>query len=226
MNNTPDQPDTATGRDGVHAHEGAEHPTDEARMAEVIADHGYSWSDGLDFLICDCGWTMDAEIGPEEGLAERDPVKAVTDGREVPVVVRHRAHVAYELTAAGFGDVAAANARAEAAEDRTNWAIDQEEQARTALEAVRKLVDTEIADDLAANVRSALGNVRCLDCNLRYDERQDYGCLQDGRGHDGFTDEMMAEAAAEATAQGVEYVTLSVATLRGLLPTASSEARS
>ena len=36
-------------------------------------------------------------------------------------------------------------------------------------------------------------NVRCLDCDLRYGERDQYGCHESGRGHS-FDDEELAEA--------------------------------
>jgi hypothetical protein len=84
---------------------------------------------------------------------------------------------------------------------------------------VRELVDAEIADDVASNVRHARANVRCLDCNLRYEERENYSCGEPSFGHDGYTDEMLADAEAEGRAQPVEYVTISVADLRAALPT-------
>lgn len=57
----------------------------------------------------------------------------------------------------------------------------------------------EAADDLdreaaEAAARGELADVRCLDCNLRYDERQDYGCGEPGYGHK-YDDDELAEAA-------------------------------
>jgi hypothetical protein len=88
-----------------------------------------------------------------------------------------------------------------------------------ALSPIRALVDAELTDDVASNIRSARANVRCLDCRIRYDERDQYPCGEPGHGHgDGFTDEMLAEAEAEGRDEPIEYVTLSVADLTKLLP--------
>ena len=62
-------------------------------LAEVLAAHMYIVRG--DMLECDCGWSMDALIGPEEGLPTRRP-----DRFEMPVQVRHRAHLADVLLAA------------------------------------------------------------------------------------------------------------------------------
>lgn len=55
-------------------------------IERVLADHGAEFSDGLEYIHCDCGWTIDAYIGAEEGLAAREG--------EIPALTRHRAHVA------------------------------------------------------------------------------------------------------------------------------------
>ncbi len=84
--------------------------------------------------------------------------------------------------------------------------------------AVARLLADEIADDVESAVRSARNDVRCLDCDLRYGERQNHGCGEDGRGHDrGFPESMLAEAEQEARAEVREYVTLSVADLRAAI---------
>lgn len=83
-------------------------------------------------------------------------------------------------------------------------------------EAVEALLEAEIAETMEHSVRAARGNVRCLDCNLRYDERQEYGCHESGRGHDYAEADLVA---AEEIERGipVAYVTLSVAALREAL---------
>lgn len=87
-----------------------------------------------------------------------------------------------------------------------------------ALAPIRALVDAEITDNVVSNVRLALANARCLDCGIRYGERDEYPCGEPGRGHsDGFTADMLAEAEAEGRAEPVEYVTLAVADLLALL---------
>lgn len=62
-------------------------------------------------------------------------------------------------------------------------------------------VDREAADDVA---RRARNDVRCLSCNLRYEERQDYGCHEPGRGHhyDGEELEEAGTPLVEATYDG------------------------
>lgn len=86
--------------------------------------------------------------------------------------------------------------------------------------AVAALLAREIADDLQGAISSARADVRCLDCGIRYAERQDYGCGEDGRGHDrGFLDSMLADAEAEARQEPREYVTLSIADLREAIAT-------
>lgn len=66
---------------------------------------------------------------------------------------------------------------------------------------VEALLAKELLADLVSDIYRARANVRCLDCNIRYEERQDYGCFEPGRGHDGYTDDMLAEAAEEARAE-------------------------
>jgi hypothetical protein len=83
-------------------------------LAEVSAQHGWEFGDGLDDLYCDCGWTIDAYIDYEDGLPERDSAKAYAgdNGRELAAVIRHRAHVSQAQVAA----LAAANLLADPAE--------------------------------------------------------------------------------------------------------------
>lgn len=77
------------------------------------------------------------------------------------------------------------------------------------------LLEKELADDAAADARSEVADVRCLSCNLRYEERQEYGCHESGRGHS--YDDAELEEAAERGRQEREYVTFAVADVRALL---------
>lgn len=52
-----------------------------------------------------------------------------------------------------------------------------------ALTAVRALLDAEEADKRQADARERVGDVRCMSCDLRYEERQQYGCHDTGRAH-------------------------------------------
>lgn len=90
------------------------------------------------------------------------------------------------------------------------------EQTGYARDRVTALLDAEIADTIESRVRAARGDVRCLDCNLRYEERQEYGCHESGRGHSYDEDDLAAAEQAERSGT-VEYVTLSVADLRAAL---------
>jgi hypothetical protein len=80
----------------------------------------------------------------------------------------------------------------------------------------RALRDAEVADAVEGRVRAARGNVRCLDCNLRYDERQEYGCHESGRGHS-YSEEELADVERAERADPVEYVTVAVADLDAVL---------
>jgi hypothetical protein len=66
-----------------------------------------------------------------------------------------------------------------------------QERIAEALEAVADEWDREAAESAA---RSSVADVRCLSCNLRYDERQEYGCHYEGCGHS-YDAEELAEAA-------------------------------
>ena len=90
------------------------------------------------------------------------------------------------------------------------------EKAEAKVTRVEALRDAEIADVIESRVRSARGDVRCLDCNLRYDERQEYGCHESGRGHS-YAKSDLAAAEEIARSNAVEYVTLSVADIRAAL---------
>lgn len=85
-----------------------------------------------------------------------------------------------------------------------------------ALGPVVALVDAEVSDQIESTVRSEVAGVRCLDCNLRYEERQEYGCHETGRGHHYDPDEL-TDAEREARQDPVEYVTLKVTDLRAAL---------
>lgn len=95
-------------------------------------------------------------------------------------------------------------------------AVRRADRADAKIESVRALLASEIADSIERRVRSALGDVRCLDCNLRHDERQEYGCHWPGQGHS-YDEGDLAAAEAVERAAAVEYVTLSVADLRAAL---------
>jgi len=84
------------------------------------------------------------------------------------------------------------------------------------LEQIATLLDKEVAENVEANVRYAVVDVRCWDCNLRHDERDQYGCGESGRGHN-YDAQDIATAQASARAEASEYVTLSVADLRAAL---------
>lgn len=83
-------------------------------------------------------------------------------------------------------------------------------------ERVAALIDAEVAADIATNVSSAVAGVRCLDCNLRYEERQEYGCHESGRGHS-YDDEDIADAERAARQDPINYVMLPVSDLRAAL---------
>ncbi|HEU5032708.1 MAG TPA: hypothetical protein VFV01_47850 [Spirillospora sp.] len=85
-----------------------------------------------------------------------------------------------------------------------------------ALAPVRALVEAEVADTIDSRVRHARGDVRCLSCGLRYDERQQYGCQTSGRAHT-YDDGDLADAEAAERAEPVEYVTLPMTALRAAL---------
>lgn len=102
------------------------------------------------------------------------------------------------------------------AEARAEKAAAERDAAREALARVEALADAEIASSIEANVRSETAGVRCRDCNLRYEERQQYGCHESARAH--YYDEGdIADAEASARADAIEYVTLKVAALRAAL---------
>lgn len=95
--------------------------------------------------------------------------------------------------------------------------LDELREARAALGRVEALLGAEVAGLIEDRVRSARADVRCLDCGLRYAEREDYGCGEDGRGHgDGYDSELVA-AEYDARAESVEYVTVNVADFRTAL---------
>ena len=81
---------------------------------------------------------------------------------------------------------------------------------------IRALLTSEIADEIESRVRAARGDVRCFVCNLRYEERQEYGCQESGRGHS-YDDSDLAAAEEIERAGTVEHITLSVADLRAAL---------
>jgi hypothetical protein len=81
---------------------------------------------------------------------------------------------------------------------------------------VEALRDAEIADVIERRIRSARGDVRCLDCNIRYEERSEYGCHTMGHIHD-FDQGDLAAAEEIERSNPVEYVTLSVADLSAAL---------
>lgn len=83
-------------------------------------------------------------------------------------------------------------------------------------DALAELLERELADRAEADARSARAGVRCTDCGLRYDLRQDYGCHEEGRGH-AYDEDELDEAAERARREPREYVTLSVAEVRALL---------
>lgn len=87
---------------------------------------------------------------------------------------------------------------------------------RAKVARVEALLSAEIADDTEAHVRREVGDVRCPDCGLRYEERQEYGCHESGRGHSYDADDL-ARAEESARAEVVEYVTLAVTDLRHAL---------
>lgn len=91
---------------------------------------------------------------------------------------------------------------------------DRAEAAEAKIARIEALRDAEIADQIERRVRAARGDVRCLDCNLRYAERQEYGCHESGRGHSYDEGDLVA---AEQIARSVEHVTLSVADLNAAL---------
>lgn len=82
--------------------------------------------------------------------------------------------------------------------------------------ALTALLDRELAEHEEAAARSARADVRCLDCNLRYDERKEYGCVIDGTAHS-YDEDELNEVAEQARQEPREYVTLSVAEVRALL---------
>lgn len=88
---------------------------------------------------------------------------------------------------------------------------------------VEALLAAEIASEIESRVRAARADVRCLVCNLRYEERQEYGCQESGWAHK--YDEGDLAGAEEIERSGaVEHVTLSVADLRAALAEPDTEA--
>lgn len=79
---------------------------------------------------------------------------------------------------------------------------------------VTALLDAEISNVIERRVRAARGDVRCLDCNLRYDERLQYGCDHTYTGTHSYSDDDLAVAEQAERSGTVEYVTLSVSDLR------------
>lgn len=94
------------------------------------------------------------------------------------------------------------------------------ERLRAVVAKVEALVDTEIAERIEGNVRAAVADVRCIDCNLRYEERQEYGCHESGRAHSYDEGDIAASEQIERDTP-IEYVTLPVADLRAALATAA-----
>ena len=84
------------------------------------------------------------------------------------------------------------------------------------VDRVKALLEAEIASVVESRVRAARADVRCLDCNMRYEERQEYGCHVPGHGHDYDEGDFAGAEEIERT-RPVEYVTLSVAALRAAL---------
>lgn len=87
----------------------------------------------------------------------------------------------------------------------------------SAHDRVTALLDAGIADVIERRVRAARGDVRCLDCNLRYDERQEYGCDYTLSRIHSYSEGDLAAAEQAERSGSVEYVTLSVADLRAAL---------
>lgn len=92
------------------------------------------------------------------------------------------------------------------------------ERLRDVVAKVEALVDAEVREAIEAHVRAARADVRCMSCNLRYEERQEYGCHESGRPHDYDEDDLAAAEEIERS-EPVEFVTLSVADLRTALAT-------
>lgn len=92
----------------------------------------------------------------------------------------------------------------------------QLEDLRGRIARVTAMVDAEVVDAIEHRVRAAVGDVRCIDCNLRHEERQEYGCHESGRGHTYDTGDLKATEEIERSTP-VEYVTLPVADLRAAL---------
>ena len=66
-------------------------------------------------------------------------------------------------------------------DDFDTWlAAHDREVAAKALEDYADMLDQERAEDAA---QSRVADVRCLDCDLRHEERDEYSCGQPGRGH-------------------------------------------
>lgn len=65
------------------------------------------------------------------------------------------------------------------------------EVAASELDSLADDLDKDAAEEAA---RCRVADVRCLDCNLRYEERQEYGCQESGRRHY-YDDQDMLEAA-------------------------------
>lgn len=90
------------------------------------------------------------------------------------------------------------------------------EKAEAKVTRVEALRDAEIADVIESRVRAARADVRCLDCNLRHGERQEYGCHWSGQAHS-YSEGDLAAAEEVERSGSVEHVTLSVADLRAAL---------
>ncbi|AIY17763.1 hypothetical protein GUY44_07045 [Pimelobacter simplex] len=82
--------------------------------------------------------------------------------------------------------------------------------------ALAALLDKAIAEAADRGARSERADVRCLDCGLRYAERQQYGCGEEGRGHS-YDEDDLAEADKRGRQVDLDCVSVSVAALRALL---------
>lgn len=90
------------------------------------------------------------------------------------------------------------------------------ERLKKSVGSLSAMLEAELAAEIESRVRDARGDVRCLDCNVRYGERQEYSCIDLGQVHTYSKGDLVGAEEIERS-RSVEYVTLPVADLRAAL---------
>ena len=147
-------------------------------LTDLIAAHQVTrgWSDGIEVYIClECGdewWTASEFAEHVKALVEQH-----TNGRTAEL---------YEQRDNAIEAGLAAIDRAENAEAKA-----------TELEAELEKYRAEERRELEWARHRARDDVRCPRCNLRYGERDQYGCIEPARAHHYDADELRAALEGE-----------------------------